>query len=97
MVKLPAVTPACTASAAEQGKDGKYACAYPPDHLLKAISAKLATKNPGAQKFLENMKWTDAQQNTVGRYVETDKMTMAEAAQKWVDDNPTVWQKWLQS
>jgi glycine betaine/proline transport system substrate-binding protein len=42
------------------------------------------------------MKWTDAEQNTVGRYVEVDKMTMAEAAQKWVDANPTVWQKWLQ-
>jgi glycine betaine/proline transport system substrate-binding protein len=95
-VKLPAVTPACTASAAGQGKDGKYACAYPPDHLLKAISAELQTKNAGAYQFLKNMKWTDAEQNTVGRYVEVDKMTMAEAAQKWVDANPTVWQKWLQ-
>ena len=95
MVELPAVTPACTSSAAGQGKDGKYACAYPPDHLLKAVSAKLETKNPGAFKFLENMKWTDAQQNTVGNYVEVDKMTMAEAAQKWVDANPTVWQAWL--
>jgi len=95
MVKLPAVTAACETSAKGQGKDGKYACAYPPDHLLKAISSKLETKNPGAFKFLENMKWTDAQQNTVASYVENDKMTMAEAAQKWVDANPTVWQTWL--
>ena len=33
----------------------------------------------------------------LGSYLETDKMTMAGAAQKWVDDNPTAWQKWLQS
>jgi glycine betaine/proline transport system substrate-binding protein len=94
-VKLPAITPACTASAADQGKDGKYACAYPPDHLMKAISAKLETKNPGAFKFLEAMKWTDADQNTVTKYKNEDGMTIDAAAAKWVDANPTVWQKWL--
>ena len=78
-----------------QGKDGKYACDYPPDHLLKAISAKLETKNPGAFKFLEKMKWTDDDQNTVTKYKNDDGMTIDAAAQKWVDDNPTVWQKWL--
>jgi len=64
---------------------------------MKAISAKLETKNPGAFKFLENMKWTDADQNTVTTYKNADNMTIDEAAQKWVDDNPTVWQKWLPS
>jgi glycine betaine/proline transport system substrate-binding protein len=95
-VTLPAITPACTTSAAGQGKDGKYACAYPPDHLFKAISAKLETKNPGAFKFLQKMQWTDKDQNTVTSYKNVDKMTIEAAAQKWVDDNPTVWQKWLQ-
>jgi glycine betaine/proline transport system substrate-binding protein len=94
-VKLPPITPACTASAADQGKDHKYACAYPPDHLFKAISAKLETKNPGAFAFLKKMKWTDQDQNTVTKYKNVDGMTMEAAAQKWVDDNPTVWQAWL--
>ena len=76
-------------------KDGKYACAYPPDHLLKAISAKLETKNPAAFQFLEKMKWTDNDQNTVTKYKNEDGMTMAAAAQKWVDANQSVWQAWL--
>jgi glycine betaine/proline transport system substrate-binding protein len=94
-VQLPAITPACTKSAADQGKDHKYACAYPPDHLFKAISTKLETKNAGAFAFLKKMKWTDEDQNTVTKYKNVDGMTIAAAAQKWVDDNPTVWQAWL--
>jgi glycine betaine/proline transport system substrate-binding protein len=94
-VKLPDVTPECTASAAGQGKDGKYACDYPTDHLMKAISAKLETKNPAAFGFLEKMKWTDKDQNTVTSYKNQDGMTIEAAAQKWVDGNASVWQTWL--
>jgi glycine betaine/proline transport system substrate-binding protein len=96
-VKLPAVTPACDAARLSGDKDGKYNCDYPTDHLMKTVSAKLETKNPAAFKFLQNMKWTDADQNTVTTYKNADNMTIDEAAQKWVDDNPTVWQKWLSS
>ena len=85
----------CTASAAGQGKDGKYACDYPTDHLLKAISAKLETKNPAAFAFLEKMKWTDADQNTVTQYKNEDGMTIEVAAQKWVDANDSVGKAWL--
>ena len=94
-VELPAITEACTKSAAGQGKDHKYACAYPPDHLFKAISAKLETKNAGAFDFLKKMKWTNDDQNTVTKYKNVDGMTIEAAAQKWVDANPTVWQAWL--
>jgi glycine betaine/proline transport system substrate-binding protein len=94
-VQLPAITPECTKSAEGQGKDHKYACAYPPDHLFKAISTKLESKNAGAFNFLEKMKWTDNDQNTVTKYKNVDGMTIAAAAQKWVDDNETVWKAWL--
>jgi glycine betaine/proline transport system substrate-binding protein len=94
-VKLPAITPACAKSAAGQGKDHKYACDYPTDHLLKAISAKLQTKNAAAFSFLEKMKWSDNDQNTVTKYKNENGMTIEAAAQKWVDDNPTVWAAWL--
>jgi glycine betaine/proline transport system substrate-binding protein len=95
-VKLPDITAECTASAADQGKDGKYACDYPTDHLLKAISAKLQTKNAAAFSFLQKMKWTDLDQNTVTRYKNEDGMTIDAAAQKWVDANEAVWKAWLQ-
>jgi glycine betaine/proline transport system substrate-binding protein len=94
-VELPAITPECTKSAEGQGKDHKYACAYPPDHLFKAISAKLESKNAAAFDFLEKMKWTDNDQNTVTKYKNVDGMTMAAAAQKWVDENESVWKAWL--
>jgi glycine betaine/proline transport system substrate-binding protein len=94
-VKLPDITPACESSAAGQGKDGKYACDYPTDHLLKAISAKLETKNPAVFGFLKKMKWSDDDQNTVTKYKNEDGMTIEDAAQKWVDDNESVWKAWL--
>lgn len=94
-VKLPDITPECEASAAGQGKDHKYACDYPTDNLLKTISAKLETKSAAAFSFLQKMKWTDLDQNTVTKYKNEDGMTIDEAAKKWVDDNPTVWQEWL--
>ena len=94
-VKLPPITATCQKSAADQGKDHKYACDYPTDHLLKAISAKLKTKNPNAFAFLEKMKWTDKDQNTVTGYKNQNNMTIEAAAQKWVDANPTVWKAWL--
>ena len=94
-VKLPAITPACQKSAAGQGKDHKYACDYPTDHLLKAISAKLQTKNPAVFSFLEKMKWSDNDQNTVTKYKNEDGMTIAAAAQKWVDANKATWQAWV--
>ena len=94
-VKLPDITPECKASAAGQGKDGKYACDYPTDQLMKAISAKLETKNPAVFDFFKKMKWTDNDQNTVTTYKNDDGMTIEAAAQKWVDANQTVWQAWL--
>jgi glycine betaine/proline transport system substrate-binding protein len=94
-VKLPEITDECTQSAAEQGKDGKYACDYPTDKLLKAISAKLESKNPAVFEFLKKMKWSDDDQNAVTRYKNEDGLTIEAAAQKWVDENESTWKAWL--
>jgi glycine betaine/proline transport system substrate-binding protein len=94
-VKLPPVTPACTAAASSPDTYSKYNCDYPTDHLMKAISAKLETKNPAAFAFLKKMTWTAEDQNTVTGYKNQGGMTIDAAAEKWVNDNATVWQKWL--
>jgi glycine betaine/proline transport system substrate-binding protein len=96
VVKLPDITKQCEVSAADQGKDGKYACDYPTDKLMKAISADLKSKNPNVYGFFQKMHWTSEDQNTVTTYKNADNMTMAAAAKKWVDANPTVWKAWLQ-
>lgn len=92
-VKLPAVTPACTASAA--AKDGKYACDYPPDLLYKAANAKLATKNKVAFAFLSKFQLTTDQQNEISTDIDQNKMDPAAAAQKWVAANQAVVAAWL--
>ena len=96
VVKLPDLTKQCEVSAADQGKDGKYACDYPTDKLMKAISADLKSKNAKVYGFFQKMHWTSEDQNTVTTYKNADNMTMAAAAKKWVDANPTVWKSWLQ-
>jgi glycine betaine/proline transport system substrate-binding protein len=96
-VKLPEVTDACLASAA--AADGKYACDYPVDHLFKAASAKLQTKNPAAFAFLSKMTLTTDQQNEIAATIDGqgDKgLTPAAAAAKWVDANPDVVAGWLE-
>ena len=93
-VKLPDVTDDCLASAA--AADGKYACDYPVDHLFKAASAKLETKNPAAFNFLSKMQLTTDQQNEIAANIDGGPgMTPAEAAQAWVDANPDVVDSWL--
>ena len=93
-VKLPDVTDDCLASAA--AADGKYACDYPVDHLFKAASAKLETKNPAAFSFLSKMQLTTDQQNEIAANIDGGPgMTAAEAAQAWVDANPDVVDSWL--
>jgi len=92
MVKLPDVTDACTQAAAD-GTDA-YACAYPPDALYKAFNQDLQTKAPAAFAFLSQMQWTNDDQNKVALDI-NDGMAPADAAQKWIDANPDVWQPWV--
>ena len=95
VVKLPEISAGCKASAADTGKDGKYACDYPTDHLMKALSAKLKSKNPAVFGFFQRIKWTADDQNSVTTSVNQDGLTMEAAAQKWVDANKATWQAWV--
>ncbi len=51
-IKLPAVTPACTAAAAAVPPTN-YACDYPPDKLYKAFNANLADESAVSVCLLE--------------------------------------------
>jgi glycine betaine/proline transport system substrate-binding protein len=92
-VKLPDFTDACKASAT--ANDGKYNCDYPVDKLYKAFNDKLEQKAPKSYAVLKNLTLTTEQQNEIAALVDSDKMTPADAAQKWVDANQSVWQAWL--
>ena len=92
MIELPKVTDACTQAAADN--PDAYACAYPQDDLYKAFNDQLQTDAPAAFAFLSAMEWTNDDQNSVGLDI-NDGMEPADAAQKWIDANPTVWQSWV--
>jgi len=92
MMGLPKVTDQCTKDAADS--PDAYACAYPEDVLYKAFNDQLQTKAPAAFAMLSAMQWTNDQQNTVSADIHSG-MDPQEAAQKWIDANPTVWQPWV--
>jgi len=90
--QLPEVTPECEQAAAD-GTDA-YACAYPQDDLYKAFNQDLQTKAPAAFAFLSAMSWTNDDQNVVALGI-NDGQDPADAAQEWIDQNPDVWQPWV--
>jgi glycine betaine/proline transport system substrate-binding protein len=89
-VNLPKYTPGCDAVAA------KVACDYPPYHLNKLISTKFANSGSPAVTLIKNFHWTNADQNLVATYIAKDGMKPADAAQKWIDANPSKVAAWLQ-
>ncbi len=89
-IPLPPATPGCDTD------PHKITCDYPPyDALYKVVSSKLATNGSPAFDLIKNFKWTNEDQNTVASYIANDNMTDDQAAQKWLDANPTKWAAWM--
>ncbi|MEO6827909.1 MAG: glycine betaine ABC transporter substrate-binding protein [Microbacteriaceae bacterium] len=88
-VSLPKWTEGCDAVASA------VACDYPVYHLNKVMTVKFAQSNKPAADLLKAFHWTDADQDTVAKYITADKMTPAAAAQKWVDANKSKVDAWL--
>jgi glycine betaine/proline transport system substrate-binding protein len=93
-VKLPEVTDQCYQIYTTGENGDAYDCDYPTDELYKAFNEDLQTKAPAAFAFLSTMKWGLTDQNGVAQDI-YDGMDPADAAQKWIDANPTVWQPWV--
>lgn len=92
-VELPEFTDACAKAA--EGDGTGYNCGYPEDVLYKAFNQDLTTKSAAAQQFLTNMNYTNEMQEAIALDIDVNGMKPEEAAQKWVDANPDVWQPWL--
>jgi len=92
MMKLPAMSQACTDAAASN--PDAYNCGYPPDVLYKAFNQDLQTKAPAAFAFLQAMNYTNDDQDSITLDMQNG-MSAGDAAQAWIDANPTVWQPWV--
>ncbi|TCB98574.1 glycine/betaine ABC transporter substrate-binding protein [Micromonospora zingiberis] len=88
-VKLPPYTPGCDSD------PEKVACDYQPYDLDKIANRTFAESGNPAAEMIKNFQWTNADQNEVARYLTVDKLSRDEAAKKWLDANPDVWQDWL--
>jgi glycine betaine/proline transport system substrate-binding protein len=90
-VKLPAYSTECYAKAA----DGGVNCDYPEEILFKVVSAKLKDSAPDAHAFLTKMSYKNADQIALIADVDTNKLSAADAAKKWVGANEATWKAWL--
>jgi glycine betaine/proline transport system substrate-binding protein len=73
------------------------ACDYPETELKKIIGTEWADSGDTSVGLVENFEWTNDDQNVVAKYIAEDGMSQEDAAAKWIEENPDVWEPWLQS
>jgi len=93
-IALPEYSDECYEGAAEGDTDA-IACDYPADELLKIFWAELKTEMPEVHTFLSRMEYSTEDQISMIAAVELDGLSIDEAAQAWIDENPEVWEAWL--
>ena len=74
------------------GGDGK--CGAPDGYLKKAVNVNFPKTHPAAAAMYKKMSFNTSQIGAMAALVDEDKMTHADAAQKWLADNKNVWEKW---
>ncbi|WP_431043894.1 ABC transporter substrate-binding protein [Streptomyces sp. P1-3] len=92
-VKLPKYTDECAEKGAEDPKT--VDCAYPTTPLQKHLNADFAKNGGKAAEFLKNFRWTKEHQNAVSELIASEGLSPEDAAEKWVKENPEVWEKWI--
>jgi glycine betaine/proline transport system substrate-binding protein len=74
-----------------------YACQWPETVIYQLASSEMEEKHPTVWNLLKNYDMPDKRLAELQSYVVDDGMTIPDAAQKWVDENPDVWQEWAKS
>lgn len=88
-VELKPYSDACYADAT------KIDCDYPSDALFKAAWPQVKTQSPRVHKLLKGLQLSTKDQVNALRAMSVDGKSAAEAAQAWIDANPTIWQPWV--
>lgn len=74
-----------------------HACQWPETVIYEMASSELEEKHPTAWRILQNYDMPDERLAELQSYVVDDGMSIPDAAEKWVDENPDVWQAWAES
>ncbi len=73
----------------------KVACDYPEYVLDKIASAEFVESGSPAADLVKNFSGPTRTRTSSPTYIAEDKMDQAEAAKKWIDDNPDKVDAWL--
>lgn len=88
-IKLPQYKPGCDADPAT------VACDYQPYDLDKIANREFAESGSPAATLIKNFQWTDDDQNAVAYDIARGGFSRDDAAKRWLDAHPDVWQRWL--
>jgi glycine betaine/proline transport system substrate-binding protein len=95
-VQLDGAGQACDLAKAAGVKTHKsFDCANKPIEIVKFAWPGLQKKWPAAYKFLKAYQMTNDWQGPMAMAVEVDKQKPEDVAKKWVDDNKSIWQPWV--
>lgn len=61
------------------------------------MSLEFAESGSPAHDLVRNFSWTNDDQNLVAKYIAEDKMSLEDAAAKWVEENRDKVDAWLES
>jgi glycine betaine/proline transport system substrate-binding protein len=89
-VKLPPYEAGCDSDPAA------VACDYAETELKKIGRTEFMDSGSAAATLVQNFSWTNDDQNLVAKYITADKMSPEDAAKKWIADNQTTVDAWLQ-
>lgn len=71
------------------------ACDYPETELKKIVGTDWAASDSTAVDLVQNFTWTNEDQNVVAGYIASEGMAPADAAAKWIEENPDKVEAWL--
>jgi len=96
-VDFPEYDAAClTDPAWGMNPNAVYDCGAPKSGWLKKAGwSGIAETWPAASAMLMQMNFTNAQIAAAASMVDTDGLTVEEAAAKWVDENEAIWSTWM--
>lgn len=94
-VQLPPRFKGCKDDASSGGGTKQYRCAYDAFALNKLLSKRFAQSGSPAVSLLRKFKWTNADQNLVGKWIAGDHVKPEKAAERWVKANPGKVKAWL--
>jgi glycine betaine/proline transport system substrate-binding protein len=70
-------------------------CDYPETELKKILSTSWVEEGGPGVELVQNFQWTNEDQNQVAQYISDEGMSNEDAAARWVEENPDIWEAWL--